>query len=196
MKRWPILAAAALVATVVGVRGQSPAGVPFSIERLDPALDEIITAGAAIETLGDRFALTEGALWVPEGQDDGYLLFSDNAANVIYKWKRNQPLSAFLEKSGFTGTDNFNTPVGDSTVIQVSTPRGYKAGSMFYRINNGSWFSIPREEISPRARKCTAVQCPLWPFRMGSNPFHGQAKQVAINPEADFLETALEPSPS
>ena len=25
-------------------------------------------------------------LWVPEGQDDGYLLFSDNAANVIYKW--------------------------------------------------------------------------------------------------------------
>jgi len=115
MKRWPILAAVVLIAaTVAGVRGQSPAGVPFSIERLDPALDEIITAGAAIETLGDRFALTEGALWVPEGQDDGYLLFSDNAANVIYKWKRNQPLSAFLEKSGFTGTDI--SKVGAQTV--------------------------------------------------------------------------------
>lgn len=25
------------------------------------------------------------------------------------------------------------------------------------------------------ARKCTAVVCPLWPMRMGHNPFHGQA---------------------
>jgi hypothetical protein len=23
-------------------------------------------------------------------------------------------------------------------------------------------------------RKCVAVTCPLWPFRMGSNPFHGK----------------------
>jgi hypothetical protein len=22
-------------------------------------------------------------------------------------------------------------------------------------------------------RKCTAVRCPLWPYRMGTNPFHG-----------------------
>src|SRR6187401_3650810 len=114
MTRWPILAALVLIATGVAVRGQSPAGVPFSIERLDPALDEIITAGAAIETLGDRFALTEGALWVPEGQDDGYLLFSDNAANVIYKWQRNRALSVFLERSGFTGTDT--SKVGAQTV--------------------------------------------------------------------------------
>ncbi|WP_162685485.1 hypothetical protein [Roseovarius amoyensis] len=26
------------------------------------------------------------------------------------------------------------------------------------------------------ARKCTATTCPLWPFRMGRNPFHGRAK--------------------
>lgn len=24
-------------------------------------------------------------------------------------------------------------------------------------------------------RKCVAVNCPLWPFRMGHNPFHGLA---------------------
>ena len=24
------------------------------------------------------------------------------------------------------------------------------------------------------ARKCTAVSCPLWPMRMGSNPFYGK----------------------
>jgi gluconolactonase len=88
--------------------------VALTIERLDPELDQIISAGAPIETLGDRFALAEGALWVPEGEDDGFLLFSDNAANVIYKWKRNQPLSVFLERSGFSGTDN--SKVGAQTV--------------------------------------------------------------------------------
>jgi len=25
-------------------------------------------------------------------------------------------------------------------------------------------------------RKCTAIDCPLWPFRMGVNPFHGKAE--------------------
>jgi len=95
-----------ILAAVVALRGQSPGGTPFRIERLDPALDDLIAADAQLETLGDRFALTEGALWVPEGQDDGYLLFSDNAANVIYKWQRNRALSVFLERSGFTGTDN------------------------------------------------------------------------------------------
>jgi gluconolactonase len=54
-----------------------------------------------------------GAGVVPEGQD-GYLLFSDNAGNVIYKWQRDRPLSVFLEKSGFTGSDN--TRVGAQTI--------------------------------------------------------------------------------
>jgi hypothetical protein len=26
-------------------------------------------------------------------------------------------------------------------------------------------------------RKCVTVSCPLWPFRMGRNPFHKRAKQ-------------------
>lgn len=25
-------------------------------------------------------------------------------------------------------------------------------------------------------RKCVATGCPLWPYRMGRNPFHGRAK--------------------
>ena len=49
-----------------------------------------------------------------ESPDGGYLLFSDNAANVIYKWARNKPLSVFLEKSGYTGTDTSN--VGSQTI--------------------------------------------------------------------------------
>ncbi len=108
MTRYGLAVLLVLVAGLALVSGQAPApagtDVPFRIEKLDPSLDEIIDPNAALETLGDRFTLTEGPVWVPEGQD-GYLLFSENAGNVIYKWQAGKPLSVFLEKSGFTGTD-------------------------------------------------------------------------------------------
>ncbi len=81
--------------------------------RLAPSLDDIISPDAKLETLGEHFGLTEGPVWVQEGRS-GYLLFSDCAANVIYKWASNAPLSVFLEKSGYTGTDVLN--VGAQTV--------------------------------------------------------------------------------
>ena len=93
---------------------QSPGGTPFRIERLDPALDAIISPDAKLEELASGFALTEGPVWVGEGQR-GYLLFSDNAGNVIYKYEPGKPITAFLEKSGFTGTDN--SKVGAQTVM-------------------------------------------------------------------------------
>jgi len=86
---------------------------PFRIVRLDPALDDIIAPDAKLETLGEHFGLTEGPVWIQEGKS-GYLLFSDCAANVIYKWAPGVPLSVFLEKSGYTGNDIKN--VGDQTV--------------------------------------------------------------------------------
>ena len=108
-----VVLACAPPAGALRVLAQAKEGTPFRIERLDPALDAIVAPSATLETLGDRFALTEGPVWVGEGPD-GYLLFSDNAANVIYKWAPGQPLSVFLERSGFTGTDNSN--VGAQTV--------------------------------------------------------------------------------
>lgn len=103
-------ACAAAMTFVVGAAAQSQrpptiADVPFRVERLDPGLDAVLSADATVETLGDRFALTEGPLWIREPGGVGYLLFSDNAANVIYKWQRGRPLTVFLEKSGFTGSD-------------------------------------------------------------------------------------------
>lgn len=111
-RRSSAAAMAALMTTVV-IGAQAPAGTPVRLERLHPAFDEIVAADTELETLGDRFALTEGPVWVPDG-DDGFLLFSDNAANVIYKWAVGRPLSVFLEKSGYTGTDV--TRVGAQTV--------------------------------------------------------------------------------
>ncbi|RPH63531.1 MAG: SMP-30/gluconolactonase/LRE family protein [Acidobacteria bacterium] len=108
-----VIALLMMTLAVTALNAQSKAGTPFRIEKLDPALDEIISTDARLEQLGDKFALTEGALWVPQGQS-GYLLFSDNAANVIYKWAEGSPFSVFLENSGFTGKDNSN--VGAQTL--------------------------------------------------------------------------------
>lgn len=98
----------ACVVLVASLHAQAPApanvGATFRVERLNPGLDAVIASNAELETLGDRFALTEGPVWMP-APGGGFLLFSDNAANVIYKWERGRPLSVFLEKSGFTGTD-------------------------------------------------------------------------------------------
>jgi gluconolactonase len=80
--------------------------IPYNLLRLDPALDAILTADSPLEVLGEHFGLTEGPVWINEASGPGYLLFSDCAANVIYKWQPNAPLSVFLERSGFTGTSN------------------------------------------------------------------------------------------
>jgi gluconolactonase len=104
-----------ILALLTLLLAQAPGGTPFRIERLDPSLDEVFAPDAQLEQLGDRFALTEGPVWVPAaGGQSGYLLFSDNAANVIYKWSAGNPLSVFLENSGYTGRDTNN--VGAQTI--------------------------------------------------------------------------------
>ncbi len=47
--------------------------------------------------------------------------------------------------------DNFNTPVGDSAVVQVNASHGYRSGFMYYRLNNGSFSSIPLQQSTPAA---------------------------------------------
>jgi len=83
----------------------------FAIVKLDPALDAIVSPDAMLETIGDRFGLTEGPVWV---QDDasGHLLFSDLIANVIYRWNPGGELSVFLENI-YDGPDILN--VGQQT---------------------------------------------------------------------------------
>lgn len=101
------------IAALSQAQPQPPPARPFKIVKLDPALDELISPDARLETLAEGFGLTEGPVWVQHG-NDGYLLFSDNAANKIYKWSPHAPLSVFLNKSGYTGNDVMN--VGAQTV--------------------------------------------------------------------------------
>lgn len=85
----------------------TPEGQPFFVERLDPAIDEIVAPDAELELLGDRFGLTEGPVWVND-DDGGYLLFSDLIANVIWKWAPEGELSVFLDGAGYSGDDFLN----------------------------------------------------------------------------------------
>jgi gluconolactonase len=86
---------------------------PFTIVRSNPALDTIVESDAKLELVAEHIGLSEGPLWIEEG-GGGYLLFSDVAANVIYKRTTNGQLSVFLEKAGYTGDDNLN--VGQQTI--------------------------------------------------------------------------------
>lgn len=73
-----------------------------TIERYDPALDEIISPDAKIEIIADGLTWSEGPLWV---ETHSMLLFSDVPANKIYKWTKEKGKEIYLDPSGFTGGD-------------------------------------------------------------------------------------------
>jgi gluconolactonase len=84
--------------------GPPPQAKPFSITRNDPALDQIISPDAKLVELASGFGLTEGGLWMPEG-NDGYWIFTGLLANVLYKVTTQKQVSVFMEKAGYTGND-------------------------------------------------------------------------------------------
>src|SRR5438046_1683546 len=63
-----------------------------TVIRLDPALDKIIPAGAAIEKVAGNLQFAEGPVWLRNG---GFLLFSDIPANAIMKLTSAGELSVF-----------------------------------------------------------------------------------------------------
>lgn len=74
-----------------------------SLERLDPAFDELVAPDAKLEVLATGHTWTEGPVWVP--RQGGFLLFSDIPRNRIYKWQQGKGESVFMEPSGGTGKD-------------------------------------------------------------------------------------------
>ncbi|MEJ7644398.1 MAG: SMP-30/gluconolactonase/LRE family protein [Chryseolinea sp.] len=74
-----------------------------SIERVDPALGDLIDPGAAIEIIADGFEWSEGPLWIPA---EKMLLFSDVPKNIVYKWTEANGKEVYLKPSGYTGTNS------------------------------------------------------------------------------------------
>ena len=94
----------ALVASMLtSPRGpQSPAVAAPRIERLDPALDQLIAPDASVEVLAEGYDWSEGPVWVKDG---GFLLFSDVPRNVILRWKQGEGSREWLTPSGYTGSE-------------------------------------------------------------------------------------------
>ena len=89
-----------LIVTVQLARAKS-ALTGGSVVRLDPALDEIVPAGAQVQKIAEGFRFVEGPVW----DHSGYLLFSDIPANAIMKWTPDGRVSLFRKPSGYDGAD-------------------------------------------------------------------------------------------
>jgi len=81
----------------------------FIIE--DPSFNSLIDVNTKIEVLAEGFEWSEGPVWVKEGS---YLLFSDVPKNTIYKWKKGEEVSVFLNPSGYTGKMPYSNEPGSN----------------------------------------------------------------------------------
>ncbi len=109
MKRFILLSAFALLGLALAgptaMRGDDKKATKTlgTIERLDPAFDNLIGRDAKLEVLVTGHVWAEGPVWVP--RDGGFVLFSDIPRNSIYKWQEGKGESLFLKPSGGTGKD-------------------------------------------------------------------------------------------
>jgi gluconolactonase len=85
-------------------------GTLGTIERLDPALDEVLGPDAKLEILVKGLDWAEGPVW---SKAEKCLLFSDVPQNTIYRWSEKDGVSVYLKPSGYWG----------------ATPRGGEPGS-------------------------------------------------------------------
>ncbi len=93
-----LLAATASAHIVSEKQGAYP--VFGEVERLDPALDSLISPNARMHLLATGFEWAEGPVWhAAENQ----LLFSDVPENIVYRWTAERGVSIFLHPSGYTG---------------------------------------------------------------------------------------------
>lgn len=88
-----------------------------SIERTDPALDQIIESSATLEVLSDGYEWSEGPLWV---ESQKMLLFSDVPTNIVYRWTEQDSVEVFLKPSGYTGATASTSPEQGSNGLALS----------------------------------------------------------------------------
>ncbi|MBL7858728.1 MAG: SMP-30/gluconolactonase/LRE family protein [Cyclobacteriaceae bacterium] len=72
-----------------------------TLERLDPALDAIITGNPAVEVIGEGYKWSEGPVWIEQQK---MLLFSDVPNNIVYQWTEDKGATVYLTPSGYTGS--------------------------------------------------------------------------------------------
>ncbi len=94
----------------IGLLGadSKPSPVAFNVERLDPAVDQIVPTQPVLEKVatGAGFKWTEGPVWIPAG----YLLFAEIPSNSIRKWTPGGGVSVFMQPSGWKDAKPYTGP--------------------------------------------------------------------------------------
>ena len=85
-----------------------------TIEKLDPALDAIVSSDAKAEIIAQGFDWSEGPLWIEKTKT---LLFSDVPKNTIYKWTEGKGQEVYLSPSGYTDTIKRGGETGSNGLI-------------------------------------------------------------------------------
>jgi gluconolactonase len=89
-----------------------------TIQRSDPALDDLIPKDAVIELLAEnKFMWSEGPVWL---KDQKALLFSDIPRNMIWKWTPSA-LAEFAKPAGYTGKASFTGSEPGSNGLAINS---------------------------------------------------------------------------
>lgn len=96
-----------------------PQGAP-SIERLDPALNQLVPVNAKIERIATGFKWTEGPVWIARA---GFLLFAEIPSNSIRKWTPGRGVTIFMQPSGYLGKTPYPGPESGSNGMTLD-PEG------------------------------------------------------------------------
>ncbi len=99
-------------------RSQESVGA-LKLEKLNRALDSLVSPEAKLEKLATGFKWTEGPVWI----SNGYLLFAEIPSNSIRKWSPQTGVSVFLQPSGYKGSAAYGGPEPGSNGMTLD-PRG------------------------------------------------------------------------
>ncbi|MFO1006289.1 MAG: SMP-30/gluconolactonase/LRE family protein [Planctomycetaceae bacterium] len=120
-KLWNALAVASLAVSFSAVASaQDSVNYPTigEVIRDDAAIDSLIAKETPIQVLSSGFEWSEGPVWVPaQGNEPGYLLFSDIPRNSIMKWVEGKGVSLFLKPAGYTGQVEYGNEPGSNGLL-------------------------------------------------------------------------------
>ncbi|PWT90177.1 MAG: gluconolactonase [Acidobacteria bacterium] len=85
-----------------------------TIERRDPALDNIIAPNTKVEVIAEGFDWSEGPVWI---NSQKMLLFSDIPQNIIYKWTEERGKEVYLTPSGYTDSIKRSGEMGSNGLL-------------------------------------------------------------------------------
>ena len=87
-----------------------------NIDRLDPAIDQIVPKDAKLERIATGFKWVEGPVWV-----NGTLYFAEIPSNTIRRWTPGTGVTMFLTPSGYKGSAPYGGPESGSNGMTLDT---------------------------------------------------------------------------